>query len=426
MFITKSSAWCAAFASLGLIASVTGRGPAALADPPAAAQTVDTKATDLLARAAERIKTTNSLTASYETVTEYATAYKDTRETGTIMLARPNQLRIDTDRSRRVRAGLPWEPTNNGSITVTDGKTAWQLTRHPESAQYRTQPTTPNWLEKALEPLPPLQGFWNQKTPSESVRYLGHRKQDGEDFEAVTVETDDESRTVYLDTTGTIRIVEVLPRTGAKSAGRREAFTRRTIRVGPWLPLSDADALKRFTFTVPVDATPVDAPRRANGLLPVGELAPDFVAEDVTGKPVRLSDFVGKVVVLKFWATWCWPCRQSLPQTRQLAKEYGDKDVVVLAVAMWDNRKAFRNWVSRDTKDHPSTDTSALHFAYDPEPQGKDAASTLYGVSATPTEFVIGPDGRITATFSGYDGPSDREALAIRAALSLPVAAVTK
>ncbi len=426
MFAAKPYVWGATVASLGVLTGAVGGQSFALAEPPAATQPVDFKATDLLARAADRIKTTNSLTASYETITEYATAYKDTRETGTVTLERPNRLRIDTDRARRVRVGSPWEPTNNGSTTVTDGKTAWQLTRHPESAQYRTLPVTPDWLEKAVEPLPPIQGFWNQTVPPENVRYLGRRKQAGEDFEAVAVETNDEIRTVYLDATSAIRIVETIPRSGAKSTGRREPFIRRTVRVGPWLPLSAEDAAKRFAFTPPADATAVDAPRRAGTLLTVGALAPDFVAEDAAGKPVRLSDLTGKVVVLKFWATWCWPCRQSFPQTRQLAKEYGDKNVVVLAVAMWDNRKAFRNWVARDRADHAPTDTPALRFAFDPKPQGMDAASTLYGVSATPTEFVIGADGRITATFSGYDGPSDREALAVRAALSLPVAAVTK
>jgi peroxiredoxin len=371
------------------------------------------------------LKTTDRLTATYETVTEYAAAYKDTRETGMVTLDRSGRLRIDTDRHRRVRAGSPWEATNNGSVTVTDGKTAWQLTRHPESAQYRTQAATPEWLEKALDPLPPLQGFFGSAAKPEAARYLGPKKRDGDSFEAVAVETDRETRTVYVDASGAVRVVEIAPRNvidGNKPVGRRDAFTRRTIRVGAWSPLSDADAAKRFAFVPPADATPVEARRSADGLLAVGAVAPDFVAEDASGKPVRLSDFAGKVVVLKFWATWCWSCRQSMPQTQQLAKEYGDKNVVVLAVAMWDSQKAFRNWTARYAKAHPPIATPALRFAYDPQPQGKDAASTLYGASATPTEFVIGRDGRVTAAFAGYDGPSEREKVAVQAALALPVA----
>lgn len=407
------------FLPVALPASVPARASVVDAD--------DAKANALLERAAQRLKATERLTATYETVTEYATAYKDTRETGTVTLERPGRLRIDTDRHRRVRAGSPWEATNNGSVTVTDGKTAWQLTRHPESAQYRTQLASPEWLEKALEPLPPLQGFFGEPAKPESVRYIGKKKQDGHDYEAVVLETGSETRTVYLDATGAIRVVEVTPRKiagGNKPTGRRDAFTRRTIRVGPWSPISEADAAKQFAFVPPADATPVEARRSADGLLAVGVAAPDFVAEDASGKPVRLSDFAGKVVVLKFWATWCWPCRQSLPQTRQLAQEYGDKDVVVLAVAMWDSRKAFRNWSTRYTADNPSASAPALRFAYDPQPQGQDAASTLYGVSTTPTEFVIGRDGRVTAAFAGYDGPSDREKVAVQTALlSSPVAA---
>lgn len=430
MLTVKTRFGRAGIVSAGLLAvalaGVVAVSPVSVEARPLHSDANDAKVTALLERAAQRLKATNRLTASYETVTEYATAYKDTRETGTVTLDRTGRLRIDTDRHRRVRAGSPWEATNNGSVTVTDGKTAWQLARHPESAQYRTQPVSAEWLEKALEPLPPLQGFFGDGAKPETVRYLGQKKQDGELFEAIATETDRESRTLYFDATGAVRVVEITPRKPINGntpvGGRRESFTRRTVRVGVWQSVSDEAAEKQFAFTPPADATLVNARRSADGLLAVGSVAPDFAVEDASGKPVRLADFAGKVVVLKFWATWCWPCRQSLPQTKQLAQEYGDKEVVVLAVAMWDNRKAFRNWSAQYSTANPLATTPALHFAYDPLPQGKDAASTLYGVSTTPTEFIVGRDGRITAAFAGYDGPSDREKVAVRAALALPVA----
>ncbi len=64
----------------------------------------------------------------------------------------------------------------------------------------------------------------------------------------------------------------------------------------------------------------------------VGELAPQFELRNVDGQVVRLSDFRGKVVWINFWATWCGPCRRELPDIARLAAEFGDDDLVVLAV----------------------------------------------------------------------------------------------
>ena len=61
-----------------------------------------------------------------------------------------------------------------------------------------------------------------------------------------------------------------------------------------------------------------------------------------------------------------------------------------------------------------------IRFAFDSRPQGKDAATVLYGIRATPTEFVIGHDGRIAAVESGYTGANGRTTAAVQAALSLP------
>jgi len=70
------------------------------------------------------------------------------------------------------------------------------------------------------------------------------------------------------------------------------------------------------------------------------ETAPDFTLKDSHGVVVKLSDLRGKVVLLDFWATWCGPCKVTIPEMNKLAQKYADKGVVILGISMdedgWD------------------------------------------------------------------------------------------
>lgn len=64
----------------------------------------------------------------------------------------------------------------------------------------------------------------------------------------------------------------------------------------------------------------------------VGQLAPEFALRDADGNVREIGDYRGDVVWINFWASWCGPCRRELPDIQELAVEFGDDGLVVLAV----------------------------------------------------------------------------------------------
>ncbi|MGI8923089.1 MAG: peroxiredoxin family protein [Fimbriimonadales bacterium] len=146
-------------------------------------------------------------------------------------------------------------------------------------------------------------------------------------------------------------------------------------------------------------------------LLPNGRIAPDFSALDANRKPIKLSNFRGKVVVIDFWASWCGPCRASMPHTQEVIKRLSDSGVQVVALAIDDGepRAAFDAWVSDNQSKYPN-----LSFAHIDPKEG--VSSKLFNVSGIPTQYVVDGDGVIRASFVGYGGPTDDLERAIRAA----------
>jgi len=64
----------------------------------------------------------------------------------------------------------------------------------------------------------------------------------------------------------------------------------------------------------------------------VGTAAPDFELKQADGTVIRLTNYAGKVVVLNFWASWCPPCRDEMPDLQSLATGYADQGLVVLGI----------------------------------------------------------------------------------------------
>ncbi len=158
----------------------------------------------------------------------------------------------------------------------------------------------------------------------------------------------------------------------------------------------------RWTFDTPVApatfvwAVPEGA-KEDGVLLAKGTPAPDFTAYTPGGKPVKLSDYKGKVVILDFWATWCGPCQASMPHLEKVYKQVKDKDVVVLAVCVWDDKDAYDKWLvaKKGVYSFPTLFDKAGKGA-------NDIAKTKYLVNSIPTQYVIDKEGKVADYTIGY------------------------
>jgi peroxiredoxin len=117
--------------------------------------------------------------------------------------------------------------------------------------------------------------------------------------------------------------------------------------------------------------------------------APNFKLQDLDGKTVRLSDFKGKPVVLDFWATWCQPCRDSMPGMAKLHKEYADKGLVILSISL--DGGAIED-VRDFQKEYGMTYTVLM---------GTEEAAAEYSVRTIPMMVVIDKSGKIRKRYMG-------------------------
>ncbi|PAW92948.1 hypothetical protein CKK33_05355 [Mucilaginibacter sp. MD40] len=122
----------------------------------------------------------------------------------------------------------------------------------------------------------------------------------------------------------------------------------------------------------------------------IGAVAPDFTQNDVNGKPVSLSSFRGKYVLLDFWASWCPPCRQENPNVVKLYNKYRGKNFTVLGVSL-DKNTGKEAWLAAIKSDGLTwTQVSDLQY-------WNNMAAKLYNVQSIPSNFLIDPQGKIVA-----------------------------
>lgn len=135
----------------------------------------------------------------------------------------------------------------------------------------------------------------------------------------------------------------------------------------------------------------------------VGKDAPDFTLQSMDVKEVKLSDFKGKKVYLKFWASWCGPCKKSMPELMELAAK-PDRDFEILTVIAPGIQgektvEQFPQWFQEQGyKDIPVLyDTKATTFQ-------------AYQIRSIPTEYLIDSQGKIGKIQFGAISNADAEA----------------
>ena len=121
--------------------------------------------------------------------------------------------------------------------------------------------------------------------------------------------------------------------------------------------------------------------------------------ELMSGDWVTMGDLRGRAVLFDFWATWCPPCREAIPNLKSLQRRFEDEPFVLVSVSVDRARETVEAFV----------ESAAMAW-----PQIWDGTSELaeaFGVRAYPTYMIVDHEGRVAGAFSGYDSGFDARLL---------------
>jgi thiol-disulfide isomerase/thioredoxin len=130
-------------------------------------------------------------------------------------------------------------------------------------------------------------------------------------------------------------------------------------------------------------------PPESEPMLEIGQAAPKFKLPDLSGAQVSLDQFKGKIVMLDLWATWCGPCRMTMPIVENLQKEFADT-MVVLTINLQDPRDVVRDYIR----------AQGIHSRVLLDENG--TVGTMYGAESIPMQILIDKQGIIRFVMAGY------------------------
>ncbi|HEX8189548.1 MAG TPA: cytochrome c biogenesis protein/redoxin, partial [Pyrinomonadaceae bacterium] len=144
----------------------------------------------------------------------------------------------------------------------------------------------------------------------------------------------------------------------------------------------------------PTDPVPQPTVQNAAGAEP----APEVEVTTLDGKPLKVSELRGQVVLLNFWATWCVPCRSEIPSLNAMHRDLSGRGFRVIGVTTNDSAELVRDYQKEVKQDY----TVAL---------GDDGVAGKYSVGVLPTTFIIDRQGRIRHKIIGEKSRAQFEAL---------------
>ncbi len=330
-------------------------------------------ATEVLQRTAEKYRSLRSyeLRVSVQTIRGGNVAVQNLSEAG----AKPGKYRVKEE---------------GGPLRVADGVTEWEF--HPATNEYRKSPVGPGPRTSiaALERI-------DQDVKAASIAREELHTVNGKPVAVYVVRVVRERRpedgsadigsAMYRIDKKSFAVHKVLEYSKAGTKSTQYSITK-------WnQPVPDS----LFAFTPQASARLVGAFSviAAESKAIVGSEAPDFALSDSSGKPVKLRDLRGKVLIVDFWATWCGPCRRLMPQIEKMHRELADKGLVVLGLNVGEDAET----VAKFAKEQGYT----FRLLLGAEPDVSDK----YFVEAYPTTFVIDRQGRIAFREIGGAGVAE-------------------
>jgi peroxiredoxin len=160
-------------------------------------------------------------------------------------------------------------------------------------------------------------------------------------------------------------------------------------------PSGTEDAAVSFRSSTP---GALETPEAQSAAAPVvGAPAPDFTLTDLEGETYTLADLRGHALLLNFWATWCYPCREEMPLLDSVQARYAEAGLVVLGVDADEPEETVTEF----------RDEVGVTFPLLLDPGGE--VQQLYRIRGYPTTFFVDPEGVIRAQHIGILGESRLE-----------------
>ncbi len=123
----------------------------------------------------------------------------------------------------------------------------------------------------------------------------------------------------------------------------------------------------------------------------VGGIPPDYLGKSEGGSEIHVSDSLGRITIVSFWATWCAPCLKELPMLNAIQRKGGAERIRVIAVNLKESKRQYRKALR-------VFDGYEIEFVHD----RRGAVADRYGVEGIPNMLIIDVDGRVAYRHIGY------------------------